>query len=65
MGHVICHQGEDGYWLVQCPSLPGCIGQGETKGEAEAKINAAIEEYIELREDEGGPVPEDIPEEEA
>jgi predicted RNase H-like HicB family nuclease len=51
---------EDGYWLVECPSLPGCISQGETKEEALANINEAIEQYIELLEDEGRPVPEDV-----
>ena len=57
--------GEDGYWLVECPSLPGCISQGETREEAEANINAVIAEYIEVLEDQGLPVPEDAAEEEA
>ncbi len=54
--------GEDGYWVVSCPSLPGCISQGETREEAEANINTVIEEYIEVLEDQGLPVPEDSPE---
>jgi predicted RNase H-like HicB family nuclease len=57
-------QGEDGYWLVECPSLPGCISQGETKEEADANIREAIELYIEVLEDQGLPVPEDLPESE-
>ena len=61
MRKLVFRQSEDGRWLVSCPSLPGCISQGETKEEAEANINAAIEEYIELLEDEGRPVPEDLP----
>lgn len=62
MRKVVFLQGEDGCWLVECPSLPGCISQGETKEEAEANINAAIEEYVEVLEDQGLSVPEDFPE---
>jgi predicted RNase H-like HicB family nuclease len=59
MRDLIFRQGEDGYWLVSCPSLPGCISQGETKEEAEANIREAIDLYIEVLEDQGLPVPED------
>ncbi len=62
MRSIVFLEGEDGSWLVQCPSLPGCISQGETKQEAEANIREAIDLYIELLEDEGRPVPEDLPE---
>ena len=55
---------EDGYWLVECPSLPGCISQGETKEEAEENIREAIDLYIEVLEDQGLPVPEDSTESE-
>lgn len=24
MRQVIIYPGEDGYWVVECPSLPGC-----------------------------------------
>jgi len=61
MRRLVFHQREDGYWLVECPSLPGCISAGETREEAEANISASIEEYIALLEDEGRPVPEDTP----
>jgi len=43
--HVILYAGEDGYWVVECPSLPGCISQGKTKVEARANIREAIEGY--------------------
>ena len=42
---VILYPGDDGYWVVECPSLPGCISQGKTKAEAAANIREAIEGY--------------------
>jgi predicted RNase H-like HicB family nuclease len=38
--------GEDGYWLAECPSLPGCVSQGNTKEEATQNIREAIQGYI-------------------
>lgn len=38
--------GEDGYWLAECPSLPGCVSQGKTKEEATQNIREAIQGYI-------------------
>jgi predicted RNase H-like HicB family nuclease len=59
MRQVILYPGEDGYWVVECPSLPGCISQGKTKEEAIANIKEAIELYIEDMEANGEAVPED------
>jgi hypothetical protein len=42
MRAVVLHPGEDGYWVVECPSLPGCISQGKTKTDAIANIKEAI-----------------------
>lgn len=50
-------QDEDGYWVVECPSLPGCVTQGKTREEALRNIKEAIDLYIEVLEDEGLPVP--------
>jgi predicted RNase H-like HicB family nuclease len=47
MRQVILYPGEDGYWVVECPSLPGCLSQGKTRSEALANIKEAIELYIE------------------
>jgi predicted RNase H-like HicB family nuclease len=33
---------EDGVWVVECPSIPGCVSQGETRDEALANIREAI-----------------------
>jgi predicted RNase H-like HicB family nuclease len=45
MHKVILYPGEDGFWVAECPSLPGCISQGKTKAEARANIREAIERY--------------------
>jgi predicted RNase H-like HicB family nuclease len=42
MRQVILYHGEDGYWVTECPSLPGCISQGSNKGEALNNIKEAI-----------------------
>ena len=56
MRKVILYPGEDGYWVVECPSLPGCISQGKTKAEARANIREAIEGYeATLKEIESNP----------
>ncbi|MFO7995731.1 MAG: type II toxin-antitoxin system HicB family antitoxin [Dehalococcoidia bacterium] len=46
MREVILYPGEDGYWVVECPSLPGCVSQGKTKKEAIKNIKEAIDCYI-------------------
>ena len=53
------YPGEDGYWVVECPSLPGCISQGKTEQEALSNIKEAIELWIEDAEAHGEPIPED------
>jgi len=59
MREVIVYRGEDGYWIAECPSLPGCISQGETKEAAITNIKEAIEGYIETLKEDGVPVPEE------
>ena len=53
MRQVVLHPGEDGYWVVECPSLPGCISQGETRDAAIANIREAIAVYAAALEDDG------------
>lgn len=50
---VILYPGEDGYWVIECPSLPGCISQGKTREEAIENIKEAIALYIESLEAHG------------
>jgi len=59
MRQVIIYPGEDGYWIAECPSLPGCISQGKTKEDALTNIREAIEGYVEALKDDNLPVPEE------
>jgi predicted RNase H-like HicB family nuclease len=57
MRQVVIYRGEDGYWVAECPSLPGCVSQGKTREEAIANIRDAIHEYVAALEDDHLPVP--------
>lgn len=54
---ALVYPGEDGYWVAECPSLPGCISQGTSKAEAIVNIREAIHAYIAALEADGLPVP--------
>jgi predicted RNase H-like HicB family nuclease len=60
MRQVIIYPGEDGWWVVKCPSLPGCISQGRTREEAIDNIREAIEGYLESLEKHNDPIPPPI-----
>ena len=47
---------EDGVWITQCPSIPGCVSQGATKDEAVANIREAIRLCLEVRAERGMPL---------
>ena len=57
MRQIIIKSGKDGFWLAECPSLPGCISQGQSRKEAIQNIREAIEGYSEVLEEEGDPIP--------
>jgi len=59
MRQVILYLGEDGYWVAECPSLPGCISQGKTNEEAIINIKEAIQGYIVALKEDGLSVPEE------
>ena len=59
MREVIIYHGEDGFWVVECPSLPGCISQGETKEVAIRNIKEAIEVYIDVLKEDNIVIPEE------
>jgi predicted RNase H-like HicB family nuclease len=59
MRQVIIYPGEDGLWVAECPSLPGCISQGESRETAVTNIREAIEGYVLALQDDGLPVPEE------
>ena len=59
MRQVITYKDEDGYWIAECPSLKGCVSQGETKGIVLMNIKEAIFGYIAALEEDGLPIPEE------
>lgn len=59
MRQVLVYPGEDGFWVAECPSLPGCISQGSSREEAVSNIREAIELYVETLAEDGLPVPEE------
>lgn len=56
MRQTLIYRGEDGFWVAECPSLPGCISQGRTREEAIQNIREAIALYIEALEADHLPV---------
>lgn len=53
---VTIDRDEDGVWIVECPSIPGCVSQGETKEQALENIKEAIELCLEVRAEKGLPL---------
>ena len=60
---VLIEQDEDGMFVAEVPSLPGCISQGETREQAVENIKEAIALYLESLAAHGEPVPPPITEE--
>ncbi|WP_347273000.1 type II toxin-antitoxin system HicB family antitoxin [Candidatus Kuenenia sp.] len=46
---------EEGMFIAECPSIPGCVSQGKTEQEAEKNIQEAIKECLEARAEKGMP----------
>jgi len=57
MRQVVLTRDETGYWVAECPSLPGCNTQGKTREEAIENAKEAIALYVESLEELGKPVP--------
>ena len=47
---------EDGAWIAECPSIPGCVSQGESRNEAEDNIREALVACLEVRAERGIPL---------
>ncbi|NET58000.1 MAG: type II toxin-antitoxin system HicB family antitoxin [Symploca sp. SIO2E6] len=45
---VTLERDEDGIWIVECPSIPGCVSQGATKEEALLNVQDAILACLEV-----------------
>lgn len=44
--HVTLSKAEDGWTVVECPALPGCVSQGKDEQEALANIREAIAAWL-------------------
>lgn len=54
--NVTVDRDEDGVWVVECPAIPGCVSQGQTKDEATENIKEAIALCLEVRAEKGLPL---------
>jgi predicted RNase H-like HicB family nuclease len=50
---ITIEPGEDGWWVVECPTIPGCLSQGRTREEAVANSREAISLCMEIRTEKG------------
>ena len=60
---VIIEQDEDGVYVAEVPSLPGCVTQGTSRSEALANIKDAITGYLSSLRERGEPTPPGLSEE--
>lgn len=54
--NVTLDRDEDGVWIVECPAIPGCVSQGQTKEEALENIKDAIGLCLQVRAEQGLPL---------
>ena len=54
--NITIDRDEDGIWIAECPAIPGCVSQGQTKDDALANISEAIALCIEVRAEKGLPL---------
>ena len=54
--YITIHQDEDGWFVAECPSIPGCVSQGKTQKQAEKNVQKAIKECLEVRAEKGMPL---------
>ena len=54
--NITVDRDEDGVWIVECPAIPGCVSQGETKKQALDNIKKAIVLCLEVRAEQGLPL---------
>lgn len=57
---VIITPAEEGGFIAECPSLSGCMSQGDTRDETIENIKEAIRGYIAALEQDGLPVPGEV-----
>lgn len=60
---ILIEQDEDGVYVAECPSLPGCISQGKTRKDVLANIQDAMKGYLTSLKKHNEPIPPSIREE--
>ena len=60
---VLIEQDEDGVFVAEVPSLPGCVSEGVTRAEALSNVQEAIAVYLESLKAHDEPIPPPIEEE--
>ena len=60
---ILIEQDEDEIFVAECPSLPGCISQGNSRKEVLENIQDAIKGYLESLRKHDEPIPPSIEEE--
>ena len=53
---IVITRDEDGMYIAECPAIPGCVSQGKTEEEAQANIQDAIRQFLEVRAEKGMPL---------
>lgn len=53
---VTIYQDEEGWYVVECPVIPGCMSQGESEADAMKNIAEAIQLCLEVRRERGLPL---------
>ena len=53
---VTLHRDEDAVWIAECPTIPGCVSQGNTEAEALKNIQDAIQACLDVRAERGLPL---------
>ena len=44
--NVTIDRDEDGVFVVECPSIPGCVSQGETMEDVRTNVREAIQGWL-------------------
>ena len=53
---TVIYPDEDGMWIVECPAIPDCVSQGQTRDEAMENIKEAVALCLEVRVERGMPL---------
>ena len=53
---ITLERDEDGVWIAESPSVPGCVSQGATRDQATENIRDALRLCLEVRAERGLPL---------